>query len=345
MLYIDRKMNKVKKGKAMKKEALYYEQVEGGKVRCKLCPHNCVIGEGKFGICGTRTVENGKLYTTIYGAVSAIAMDPIEKKPLYHFYPGSTILSIGTVGCSFRCQFCQNYHISQNPDYPTDFDYPEEIVKVALRKNSIGIAYTYSEPLIWYEFIYDTCVAARKKGLKNVFVTNGYINPEPLLDLLKYADAFNVDLKSFNNDFYRKILGGRLEPVLETIKEIAKHPDIDLEVTTLVIPGYNDSNEEMEEITDFLASINKDIPYHLSAYYPTYKFTAPPTPVETLERLKNIADKKLSYVYLGNVSGSTNTYCPECGALLIERHGYYTKIVNFDDGKCTKCGNKIPIIA
>ena len=328
----------------MKKEALYYDNLESGKVKCRLCPHNCTIEEGKFGICKTRTAQGCKLYTTIYGEVSAIAMDPIEKKPLYHFFPGSSILSIGTVGCSFKCQFCQNYHISQNPNYPTDFYSPEEIAELALNKSSIGVAYTYSEPLIWYEYVYDTGIEARKRGLKNVFVTNGYINQEPLLELLKYADAFNIDLKSFNKDFYRKIIGGKLEPVLETIKEISRHPEIDLEVTTLVIPGYNDSDKEMEEITDFLASLNKDIPYHLSAYYPAYKFKAPPTPVETLERLKEIAERKLNYVYLGNVAGPTNTYCPECGALLIERHGYYTGIVDLKGDKCGKCGAKIPII-
>jgi len=328
----------------MKKEALYYDNLESGKVKCRLCPHNCTIEEGKFGICKTRTAQGCKLYTTIYGEVSAIAMDPIEKKPLYHFFPGSSILSIGTVGCSFKCQFCQNYHISQNPNYPTDFYSPEEIAELALNKSSIGVAYTYSEPLIWYEYVYDTGIEARKRGLKNVFVTNGYINQEPLLELLKYADAFNIDLKSFNKDFYRKIIGGKLEPVLETIKEISRHPEIDLEVTTLVIPGYNDSDKEMDEITDFLASLNKDIPYHLSAYYPAYKFKAPPTPVETLERLKEIAEKKLNYVYLGNVAGPTNTYCPECGALLIERHGYYTGIVDLKGDKCGKCGAKIPII-
>jgi len=328
----------------MKKEALYYDNLESGKVKCRLCPHNCTIEEGKFGICKTRTAQGCKLYTTIYGEVSAIAMDPIEKKPLYHFFPGSSILSIGTVGCSFKCQFCQNYHISQNPNYPTDFYSPEEIAELALNKSSIGVAYTYSEPLIWYEYVYDTGIEARKRGLKNVFVTNGYINQEPLLELLKYADAFNIDLKSFNKDFYRKIIGGKLEPVLETIKEISRHPEIDLEVTTLVIPGYNDSDKEMEEITDFLASLNKDIPYHLSAYYPAYKFKAPPTPVETLERLKEIAERKLNYVYLGNVAEPTNTYCPECGALLIERHGYYTGIVDLKGDKCGKCGAKIPII-
>ena len=328
----------------MKKEALYYDNLESGKVKCRLCPHNCTIGEGKFGICKARTAQGSKLYTTIYGEVSAIAMDPIEKKPLYHFFPGSSILSIGTVGCSFKCQFCQNYHISQNLNYPTDFYSPEEIAELALNKGSIGVAYTYSEPLIWYEYVYDASIETRKRGLKNVFVTNGYINQEPLSELLKYADAFNIDLKSFNKDFYRKVIGGKLEPVLETIEEVSRHPEIDLEVTTLVIPGYNDSDKEMDEITDFLASLNKDIPYHLSAYYPAYKFKAPSTPIETLERLKEIAERKLNYVYLGNVAGPTNTYCTECGALLIERHGYYTRIVDLKGDRCGNCGAKIPII-
>ncbi len=327
----------------MKKEATYYEVLNNGRVRCTLCPHNCVIGEGKLGICGTRTTESGKLYTKIYGEVSALAMDPIEKKPLYHFYPGTSILSIGTVGCSFKCQFCQNYHISMNPDYPTDYYSPETIVEMALERNSIGVAYTYSEPLIWYEYIYDLSVLAREHGLKNVFVTNGYINQEPLLELLKYADAFNVDLKSFNNEFYRKIVGGKLEPVKETIREISRWENIMLEVTTLIIPGYNDSDEEIDRLTDFLASLSPDIPYHLSAYFPMYKFTAPPTPVEKLEHLKKLAEKKLNYVYLGNVSGPSNTYCPRCGALLIERYGYFVKKVNLKDGKCVKCGASIPV--
>ncbi len=327
----------------MKRKAKYYEITKSGKLRCTLCPHNCIISEGKLGICGTRTVEEGVLYTKIYGEVSAIAMDPIEKKPLYHFYPGSSILSIGTVGCSFKCKFCQNYHISMNPDYPTEYYSPERIVELSLAKNSIGVAYTYSEPLIWYEYIYDVSVLARENGLKNVFVTNGFINQKPLAELLNYADAFNVDLKSFNEEFYKKIVGGRLKPVLETIAEIAKHPEIELEITTLVIPGYNDSDEEIEKLTDFIASLNPDIPYHLSAYFPMYKFTAPPTPVETLEHLKTIAEKKLNYVYLGNVSGPTNTYCPECGALLIERYGYFVKKVNYSGGRCEKCGYKVPI--
>jgi len=328
----------------MEKEARFYKKRDDGKVECHLCPNNCIIAHDKTGVCGVRKNKGGTLYTLIYGEVSSIAMDPIEKKPLYHFYPGSTILSIGTVGCSFKCQFCQNYTISQNPDCPTDTYRSDELVKYAKNRNSVGIAYTYSEPLIWYEFVYDTCVKAQNAGLKNVFVTNGYINREPLLELLPVADAFNIDLKSFSEDFYRKHLGGKLKPVLETIEEISKHKEIVLEVTTLIIPGYNDSSEEIAGLTDFLASLRKDIPYHLSAYYPMYKFTAPPTPLSTLERLRDVAAEKMNYVYLGNVRGDSNTYCHNCGSALVERFGYSIRIVNYKDGKCKNCEPIVPIV-
>jgi len=328
----------------MEREARFYEKRGDGKVQCFLCPHTCVIGEGKRGVCGVRVNKQGTLYTMIYGEVSSIAMDPIEKKPLYHFYPGSSILSIGTVGCSFRCQFCQNYSISQNPDHPTETYTPEELIRYARTRNSVGIAYTYSEPLIWYEFVYDTCEAAREAGLKNVFVTNGYINPEPLRELLPLADAFNIDLKSFSEDFYRKYTGGKLAPVLKTIEEIAGRDGVVLEVTTLVIPGHNDSDEEMERITGWLASLRRDIPYHLSAYYPMYKFTAPPTPYGSLERLRDIAKKKLNYVYLGNVRSDSSSYCPDCGAVLVERLGYSIRVGSYRNGKCGSCGNSVPIV-
>lgn len=328
----------------MEKEALYYEKLTDGKVRCHLCPHNCAIADGKTGVCGVRVNKKGVLYTEIYGEVSSIAMDPIEKKPLYHFYPGSYILSIGTVGCSFHCDFCQNYTISQNPKHPTDYIDPDELLRLARQRGSIGVAYTYSEPFIWFEYVIDCCKLIRKSGLKNVFVTNGYINPEPLKELLEVSDAFNIDLKSMNEDFYRRVIGGKLAPVMATIEEVSKHPNIMLEVTTLVIPGNNDSDGEMEKLTDFLASLRKDIPYHLSAYYPMYKFTAPPTPIQTLQRLQKIAQKKLQYVYLGNVGGASNTYCPNCSAVLVERYGYSIRRVNYHDGRCKSCGSDVSII-
>lgn len=327
----------------MEKEARFYEKRDDQKVQCGLCPNHCVIAQNKSGTCGVRKNKKGTLYSMIYGETSSIAMDPIEKKPLYHFFPGSSILSIGTVGCSFRCQFCQNYTISQNPDHPTKYYTSKDLVRYARENNSVGIAYTYSEPLIWYEFVIDTCREAHRAGLKNVFVTNGYINQKPLLELLPLADAFNIDLKSFNEEFYKKYTGGKLQPVLDTIREISKHKDIQLEITTLIIPGFNDSPEEMEELTDFILSLSPDIPYHLSAYYPMYKFNAPPTSRTTLSSLKEIALKKLHYVYLGNVGGDSNTYCSNCGSALVERTGYFIRIAHYKNGKCTHCGNDVPI--
>ncbi|MBN2325177.1 MAG: AmmeMemoRadiSam system radical SAM enzyme [Spirochaetes bacterium] len=327
----------------MDTEARFYKRVDSDRVRCGLCPHRCSLGDGKTGICGVRTNRGGTLYTSIYGELSAVAMDPIEKKPLYHFFPGRSILSVGTVGCSFRCGFCQNYHISQDPGHPTEYKSPEDTVALARGNASLGIAYTYSEPMVWYEWVIDTCRLARKQSLKNVFVTNGFINPKPLHELLDYADAFNVDLKSFSDEFYKKHVGGRLDPVLETISEISKKEEIALEVTTLIIPGYNDSTDEMERLTDWLSGLGPDIPYHLSAYYPMYKFTAPPTPVSTLRRLEEIAQKKLRYVYLGNVSGESNTRCPSCNALLVRRSGYRVQVENYENGRCASCGEPVPI--
>jgi len=331
----------------MEREARFYEKRGDGKVQCFLCPHTCVIGEGKRGVCGVRVNKQGTLYTMIYGEVSSIAMDPIEKKPLYHFYPGSSILSIGTVGCSFRCQFCQNYSISQNPDHPTETYTPEELIRYARTRNSVGIAYTYSEPLIWYEFVYDTCEAAREAGLKNVFVTNGYINPEPLRELLPLADAFNIDLKSFSEDFYRKYTGGKLAPVLKTIEEIAGRDGVVLEVTTLVIPGHNDSDEELHQIAQFLADISLDLPWHISRFVPHYKMTdVPPTPVGTLHRAAEIGyETGLRYVYAGNVPGDRyeSTYCPNCGEIAIQRFGYHTRPM-LDGNRCKNCGYQLALV-
>ena len=327
----------------MEREASFYEKRDDGKVQCRLCPHNCILAEGRRGKCRVRVNRDNVLYTTIYGEVSSVAMDPIEKKPLYHFYPGNSILSVGTVGCSFRCKFCQNYSTSQNPDHPTQYYSPEELVSVAGSSNSIGIAYTYTEPLIWYEYVLDCCKLAHEAGLKNVFVSNGYINPEPLAGLLPYTDAFNIDLKAMNKEFYQKVVGGKLQGVLDTITEISKHPQVLLEVTTLVIPGYNDSDAEMEELTGFLSSLRLDIPYHLSAYFPMYQFTAQATPYETLKRLRDVAKKKLRYVYLGNVSGPTNTACHNCGAVLVERYGYSVRKGAYNRGRCNNCGENVPI--
>ena len=257
----------------MEREARYYARRDDGKVQCRLCPHNCVIAEGKTGVCGVRRNREGTLFTMIYGEVSSAAMDPIEKKPLYHFHPGSRIFSVGTVGCSFRCRFCQNHGISQDPDYPTEYCSPADLAGAAERQGSIGIAYTYTEPLVWFEYVLDACRIARERGLKNVFVTNGYINREPLRELLPYVDAFNIDLKSYNDDFYRKTIGGSLAPVLDTIAAVAAHKDVCLEVTTLVIPGCNDGERGNGDDPRLSRVLRKDIPYHLSAYFPRYVST------------------------------------------------------------------------
>lgn len=311
-------------------------------IQCELCPNNCTIKNDSSGICGVRQNKDGKLTLPFYGECTAINIDPVEKKPLYHFYPGSTILSLGFAGCSFRCPFCQNYSISQFLDSPTRRLSPEDAVTMAIDQNSFGIAYTYSEPTVHFEFCLDTSKLARDKGIKNVLVTNGYLNKEPANELLEYTDAANVDLKSFNPEFYKKEIGGNLEPVLEFIRIAAEKTS--LEITTLVIPGKNDSKEEMREIASFIASIDNTIPLHLSCYYPTYKYTIPPTEEALITELAAVAKEQLDYVYLGNVRTSeTNTYCPDCGALLIRRKGYAVSMPGTNKGTCTSCGRKLTI--
>jgi len=282
-------------------EARYYEKLDDQLVWCHLCPQNCKIKPRKKGICRARQNRDGLLYTLNYGRLTSWGIDPIEKKPLHRFYPGSMIFSVGTFGCNFRCGFCQNWEIAHG-DPPTKEVTAEELVGIALdarRAGSIGIAYTYSEPMIWYEFVYDTAKRAHQEGLKNVLVTNGFVQKEPLMELLPFIDAMNIDVKAFTDEFYRKTCGGRLEPVLRTV-ELA-HQSCHVEITTLVVPGMNDSEEEISSLVDWIASLDPSIPLHLSRYFPRYKFDLPPTPIDTLKRAKEIALKKLKYVYLGNV--------------------------------------------
>ncbi|MEJ5257727.1 MAG: AmmeMemoRadiSam system radical SAM enzyme [Fervidobacterium sp.] len=330
----------------MKREAMFYEQIGDGKVRCLLCPHNCVIDNGRTGVCKARRNENGKLFSLNYREVTSIALDPIEKKPLFHFYPGSTIISVGTWGCNFKCEFCQNWEISQQRPYYVKELLPEELLDIALEykhEGNIGIAYTYSEPIVWYEFVYETSKLAKEKDLKNVLVTNGYINEEPLKTLLPFIDAMNIDLKAFNNNFYRKVCGGNYEQVLKTI-ETGVFNNVHVEVTTLVIPDGNDSLNELEEEFKALAKISPDIPLHLSRYHPAYKYTKPPTNVETLREIYLLAKRYLNYVYLGNVWNEEyeSTYCPKCGSLVIIRRGYDVRILNLNkEGRCKACNNQI----
>ena len=281
------------------REALYYSKHEKG-LLCSLCPKNCLIKDQETGFCRTRRNVGGTLYAANYGACTSYALDPIEKKPLYHFYPGSYILSIGTWGCNFSCQFCQNWQIAQAEAEFQELS-PEDVVEAAKEAGprNIGIAYTYSEPAVWYEFVFDTARLARGAGLKNVLVTNGYISHEPLAELLPYIDAMNIDVKAFNEDFYHKICAGSLAEVKGTVEQAARHCHV--EITTLLVPGLNDDPEEIEALSAWLASISPAIPLHLSRYFPRYKLDIPPTPLATMEKARDAARHHLQYVYLGNV--------------------------------------------
>ena len=327
----------------MEKEALFYEK-QGEKISCRLCPHNCFIKEGEYGKCNVRINKNGKLYTINYGEITSIAKDPIEKKPLYHFKPGSNILSVGSFGCNFSCGFCQNHTISQeraNSEYIP----PEKLVEICKSlDDNIGVAFTYNEPSIWYEYVYNSSRLLKEtlKDINIVLVTNGYIKEEPLKMILPYVDAMNIDLKAFNNKYYKDICGGSVEPVMDTIKISSKKCHV--EVTTLIVSGENDSSYEIEEIAGFIASVDKNIPLHLSRYFPNYKMKTPATKLEVMLQDRDIAKKHLNYVYMGNVDSSDNsTYCSKCGYKLIEREKYYI-YVNTSDSTCPKCGCKINLI-
>lgn len=282
------------------KEALYYEKRGAGMVRCLLCPHRCSIASGSRGACGVRLNRDGTLYAENYGRTTGIALDPIEKKPLYRYHSGERILSLGTRGCNLSCSFCQNWHISQDRSAPTEPITPQEAVRRSRDAGSFGIAYTYNEPFVWYEFVRDTAVCARDAGLVNVLVTNGYVEAAPLEELLPFIDAMNIDLKAFRDDFYRDVCGGSLAPVLATIARAARACHVEL--TTLVIPTLNDSDDELDRLSSWVAeTVGPETPLHLSRYFPCYKLGLPPTPLATLRRAESIAKRRLRYVYLGNV--------------------------------------------
>jgi pyruvate formate lyase activating enzyme len=330
------------------KQASHYKSLGNGIVRCILCPHYCLIADGERGICYVRHNLSGFLYTELFEKVSSIGVDPIEKKPLYHFYPGSKILSIGSLGCNMKCSFCQNYRISQtNPENFGKLDTftAEEIVVLALKTpENIGIAFTYNEPWMFYEYMFSISELAKNAGLKTVMVTNGYINRKPLEDLLPVMDAFNVDLKAFTESFYSEITQSKLEPVKKTIARIAaarKH----LEITNLVIPGLNDNYTDFERMIKWIVQETGDrTPFHISRYFPNYKLRIDATPIKTLLDLYEIAALHLKYVYLGNVMDNIreSTYCDQCGQILISREGYFTKLIGLDrNGNCTNCSNHI----
>ncbi|TEU02781.1 AmmeMemoRadiSam system radical SAM enzyme [Candidatus Aerophobetes bacterium] len=329
-------------------EAMFYKKLENKRVECKLCAHSCQISNDRRGVCRVRENREGVLYSLVYGKAISSSIDPIEKKPLYHFYPGSNAFSVATVGCNFRCLNCQNHSISQLPgerrEIPGEELSPQSIVFEAKRYDCEIIAYTYTEPTIFFEYAYDTSKLAQKEGIKNVFVTNGYISQEALIKISPYLDAANVDLKSFREDFYKKVCGAELEPVLKTLK-LMKKLGIWLEITTLIIPTLNDSDEELKEIAGFIVALGEETPWHLSRFYPTYKSKKlPPTSLETIHRGRQIGLKAgLRYVYAGNVPGdkAENTYCNHCNRLLIRRYGYQIKESNLAEDRCKYCRAKI----
>jgi pyruvate formate lyase activating enzyme len=310
-------------------------------VVCTLCPHGCRIPEGSAGKCLVRQNRGGRLSLPFRGVLSSVAIDPIEKKPLYHFHPGREIFSVGFFGCNFRCPFCQNYTISQHTVASAERITPSKLVSRAVDSGSFAIAYTYSEPLVHFEFVRDTCIEARKKGLANVLVTNGYLSSEPTRELARLIDAANVDLKGWNDRFYRDEIGGSLAPVKAFIERLFE-AGVHVEITTLVIPGKNDTDEEIDGIASFIASLSVDIPYHLSAYYPAFRYTVPPTRADRVVELVALARRRLRYVYAGNLRGvDSDTACPGCGATLIARRGYRVEVTGVHDGACSRCGFRI----
>ncbi|MFH1510356.1 MAG: AmmeMemoRadiSam system radical SAM enzyme, partial [Candidatus Woesearchaeota archaeon] len=312
---------------------------------CRLCPHNCMIAEGSRGICGVRENQKGTLYALTYGKPVATAVDPIEKKPLYHFLPGTQSYSIACVGCNMKCSFCQNSDISQMPKegriIGTNLA-PEEVVTEAIQNSCQSISYTYTEPTVFFEYCYDIARIARQKRLKNVFVTNGFITTEAIGAIAPYLDAANIDLKSFTESYYKKLCGARLKPVLEAIREYHQK-GVHIEITTLVVPGHNDKESELKKMAKFIASIDKKIPWHISRFYPRHKMQGTtPTPEAILHKARQIGKEEgLCYVYLGNTEEDENTYCHNCEKLLIRRKGYHVIENNLDDNKCKYCNTPL----
>ncbi len=334
----------------MSTPAAFWTSQDHNSVQCQLCPHHCRIPPGKRGRCGVRENQGGSLVSLIYGLCSGIAADPIEKKPLYHFLPGSTVLSLGSVGCTLSCLHCQNYHIATaTPEsYPLQELSPQDAVAAAQESGCAGIAWTYNEPTIWHEYVRDSARLAKAARLATVSVTNGFINPEPLKELAPLLDAMNVDVKAFTESFYHRVCKARLAPVLEAC-ELAHRLGVHLEITYLIIPGYNDAREELSAFCRWVADrLSLQTPVHFSRFHPDHKMTAvAPTPAGTLLQARSLAvEAGLQYVYVGNVPHGDyeNTYCPSCHALLVERHGFLARITGLVDGRCAICKSPIPIV-
>ena len=336
-----------KKGLVKTKLSPYFTSLERGEIQCELCPHRCRVAKGKRGLCRVRENRDGKYYSLVYGNPCAIHLDPIEKKPFSHVLPGTTSFSLATAGCNFQCKFCQNWEISQAfPEDVYSYDVPPELI--VSRAKEIGarsVAYTYVEPMIFYEYMSDISLLAKKAGLLNVTHSNGFINPAPLKNLCKVLDAVNIDLKGFTENFYRELCGGELSPVLETLKTLKKEK-VHLEITTLIIPTKNDEMSVIKEMCVWIKKeLGEDTPIHFSRFYPLYKLkTLPPTPVSTLEMAREVAlSAGLEYVYVGNIPGHAgeNTFCPKCKKMVIQRTGYMVGEIHLKDGKCRYCGKPI----
>lgn len=331
------------------KEAMLYKTLGEGKVECYLCNHRCSISPSRRGICGVRENRDGKLYSLVYGRVISMNVDPIEKKPIFHLFPGSRSFSIATVGCNFRCLHCQNHEISQMPRDENgriegNMVEPSKIVSLAKQYDCKSISYTYTEPTIYFEYAYEIAMIAKQEGIKNIFVTNGYMSEESLKIIQPYLDAANVDLKSFQEKFYKEVCGARLRPVLENLK-IMREMGIWVEITTLVIPTLNDSEKEFEEISQFIVSLGVDVPWHISAFYPTYRMRTPPrTSPSILHKARQIGMRAgLRYVYCGNIPGEEgeDTICPQCKKTLIQRVGFRVLRNDIINGECIYCHAKI----
>jgi len=334
----------------MSVEARFWQQAGYMKTQCRLCPHRCKLAPNEKGKCGVRINEDGVLRSLIYGMCAAVSEDPIEKKPLFHVYPGSKVLSVGTVGCNLFCQHCQNWSLSRGDPELGRFNrmMPDSVVRIAKASGCRGVAFTYNEPTVWMEFVIDTLRLAKDAGLYTSVVSNGYVESKPWEELCCFLDAANIDVKAFSDCFYHEVCGGHLQPVLETIS-IAHKKDVHVELTYLIIPGKNDNTEELEKFCFWVKNeLGVDVPIHFTAFHPDGKMRdVPPTPLGKLKKAADIArNTGLHYVYIGNVleSGSEDTICPNCGSILIERHGYKTIVHQLVDSRCGKCGFNIPLL-
>jgi pyruvate formate lyase activating enzyme len=328
-------------------KALYYEKLQKKKIKCLLCPRECIVTNHNRGFCRVRENRDGEYYTLVHSNPCAVHIDPIEKKPLFHFLPGTTALSLATAGCNFTCKNCQNWDISQaNPDQTINFEIsPERMVNLALEYNAPTIAYTYTEPTVFFEYMLETAKAAKEKNILNMYHSNGFINQKPLLELTPYLDGADIDLKGYSNKFYQDITGGTLYPVLETLKTLKKQ-GVWLEITNLLIPTKNDSTGMIKDLCQWVKDeLGNDTPIHFSRFYPLYKLqNLPPTPIETLKKASEIAHNVgLHYVYIGNVPGipEENTYCPNCGKIIVGRKGYNITVINLKKNRCKFCKTEI----